>query len=196
MQNQDENKNIVGLDEVGKGSLFGPVLAGAVILKPDQEQNLIKAGLKDSKELSSTKRAKLVPQIQIAALDWGIGEATAKEIDQLGIRGATEQAMLRALAQINIKIDLLLVDGILPIRPWQGKQENLVKGESKSLAIAAASVLAKEARDSIIRDIAKHFPGYGLETNVGYGTTSHRKAIIQKGPTSLHRKYFLRKRVP
>ncbi len=196
MQNQDENKNIVGLDEVGKGSLFGPVLAGAVILKPDQEHNLIKAGLKDSKELSSTKRAKLVPQIQIAALDWGIGEATAKEIDQLGIREATEQAMLRALAQINIKIDLLLVDGILPIRPWQGKQETLVKGESKSLAIAAASVLAKEARDNIIRDIAKRFPGYGLETNVGYGTPSHRKAIIQKGPTSLHRKYFLRKIVP
>ena len=186
----------MGLDEVGKGSLFGPVLAGAVILKTDQEQNLIKAGLKDSKALSATKRAKLVPRIKIASLAWGIGEATAKEIDQIGIREATEKAMLRALAQINLKIDLLLVDGILPLRPWQGAQKTLVKGESKSLSIAAASVLAKEARDIMIKEIAKSFPGYGLETNVGYGTASHRQAIIEKGATSLHRKYFLRKILP
>ena len=187
------SKEIAGIDEVGKGALFGPVFAGAVILNKQSESLLIKAGLKDSKKLSAKKRAALVPLIKEIAISWALGQASAREIDQFGIRKATEKAMLRAVHRLKPQPLLLLIDGCLPLRLWEGKQKTLVKGEDKSAAIAAASVLAKVNRDALIKQLANQYPLYGLETNSGYGTILHRNALIQKGPTELHRKSFLSK---
>ncbi len=184
---------IVGIDEVGKGSLFGPVFAGAVILGINAEAELTNAGLKDSKLLTAKRRARLVPLIQEKAQDWALGQASSREIDSMGIRKATELAMLRALQRIENPIDTVLVDGILPIRLWKGKQKTLVHGESKSIAIAAASVLAKETRDALIKRLSNNYPEYGLKTNVGYGTKLHREVLLDLGPTPLHRQSFLTK---
>ncbi len=188
-----KKKKIAGVDEVGRGSLFGPVFAGAVVLNSSAEAQLLKAGLKDSKLLTARKRASLIPLIKRASSTWGLGQASSIEIDSLGIRKATEKAMLRALQRLSKPIDLVLVDGILPIRIWEGPQQTLVHGESQSLSIAAASVLAKEARDALIKRLAKTFPGYELEKNVGYGTAVHRKALLKQGITTLHRRTFLSK---
>ncbi len=187
------SKEIAGVDEVGKGALFGPVFAGAVILDSESDHFLIEAGLKDSKKLSAKKRAALVPLIKENCISWALGQASAREIDFLGIRNATEKAMLRAIHRLNPNPTLLLVDGCLPLRLWEGEQKLLIKGEDKSAAIASASVLAKFSRDALIQRLAKQYPFYGLETNVGYGTLLHRKALIQKGPSQLHRKQFLSK---
>ena len=183
----------VGIDEVGRGSLFGPVFAGAVVLEEKARCTLLNAGLKDSKELIAKKRAKLVSLIEQTSQDWALGQASSREIDSIGIRKATELAMLRALQKLSHPINMVLVDGVLPLRLWSGSQQTLVHGESKSPEIAAASVLAKEARDSLIKRLAISYPQYGLESNVGYGTKLHRKNLIKLGPTSLHRKSFLSK---
>ena len=187
------NNEIAGIDEVGKGALFGPVFAGAVILNKQSESLLITAGLKDSKKLSAKKRGVLVPLIKEIAISWALGQASAKEIDMIGIRKATEKAMLRAVHRLKPQPVLLLIDGCLPLRLWEGKQKTLIKGEDKSAAIAAASVLAKVHRDTLIKQLANKYPSYGLETNSGYGTIFHRNALIEKGPTELHRKSFLSK---
>ena len=189
----NKKKIIAGVDEVGKGSLFGPVFAGAVILNKTAELKLINAGLKDSKELSAKKRSKLLPIIQEQSTYWAIGQSSAREIDRYGIRVATEKAIIRALQRLYKKPDLVLVDGKLPIRLWPGNQITLIKGESKSAAIAAASVVAKEMRDSLIKRLALDFPNYGIEKNMGYGTELHRKSLILYGSTRLHRKSFLSK---
>ena len=187
------NKNIAGVDEVGRGALFGPVFAGAVVINKQAEEKLVIAGLRDSKKLSQKHRAKLVPIIQNEAIAWGIGQSSNKEIDSLGIRTATENAMIRALNSINLPLEMILVDGVLPLKNWPGFQKTIIEGESAFPSIAAASVLAKEARDDLIKRFAKRFPGYQLESNVGYGTKMHCKALIKLGPTELHRKSFLGK---
>ncbi len=186
-------KTIAGIDEVGKGALFGPVYACAVVLSKKNGLKLTEEGLKDSKLLTSSKRAHLVPLIKELSCSWSIGQASSGEIDALGIRYATEKAMIRAIFGLSIKPELILVDGSLPIRIWEGKQKTLIKGESKSSEIAAASVLAKEARDKLIKEFALEYPLYGLETNVGYGTAFHCKAIKKLGPTEMHRTTFLSK---
>ena len=184
---------IAGVDEVGKGCLFGPVFAGAVILSKTNESKLLSQGLKDSKKLSQRKRYKLVPLIKENSIAWSLGQASAREIDRIGIREATEKAMVRALEKFSSPPDLILVDGISPIRPWSGKQKTQVRGESHFPAIAAASVLAKEARDELIKRLAPIYSLYGLEKNKGYGTEIHRKSLIKEGSTKLHRKSFLSK---
>ncbi|BEV35955.1 ribonuclease HII [Synechococcus sp. M16CYN] len=184
---------IAGIDEVGRGCLFGPVFAAVVVLDKLAEQQLWQAGLNDSKKLSAKQRSELVPVIRQESKAWGLGQASAGEIDVLGIRGATEQAMLRALQKLPQSPNLVLVDGKLRLRLWNGPQQVLVAGDSYSAAIAAASVLAKEVRDALIRRLALRFPGYSLERNVGYGTALHRKALLDLGPTSLHRNSFLRR---
>ncbi len=186
-------RNIAGIDEVGRGALFGPVFASSTSLSKEAEDKLLKYGLKDSKKLSPKKRALLVPIIKSLANSWSIGQASAREIDLYGIRTATEKAMIRAVNKLKLKPDLLLIDGNLSLRLWDGKQENLIKGEDKSASIAAASVLAKVSRDLLIKQLAIKYPNYGLETNVGYGTTFHCKQIIEIGTTPLHRKSFLSK---
>jgi ribonuclease HII len=183
-----------GVDEVGRGCLFGPVMAGAVVLAAEALAPLAAAGLTDSKKLSPRRRQALVPLIRSLALQWSLGQASAAEIDRLGIRTATERAMLRALQRLPSRPPLLLVDGNLPLRGWSGSQRTLVQGDSRCLAIAAASVLAKEERDALIRRLAGRHPGYGLERHVGYGTAEHRRALASLGPTPLHRHSFLTRR--
>ena len=189
---------LAGVDEVGRGALFGPVFAAAVILTEPAQRPLQAAGLTDSKALTAHRRQALVPQIKASALAWGIGQASATCIDRFGIRAATELAMLRALQQLMVPPNpcleppsLVLVDGVLPLRLWSGPQQTLVRGDQHCLAIAAASVLAKEERDALMRRLDERFPGYGLHRHAGYGTLQHRQALASLGPTPLHRQSFL-----
>ncbi len=185
---------IAGVDEVGRGCWFGPVFAGAVILPDAARPTLAAAGLTDSKKLTARRRSQLVPLIQQHACSWALGQASAREIDQVGIRAATERAMLRALQRLNgVPPDLVLVDGVLPLRLWSGPQQTVVRGDSEHLEIAAASVLAKQARDALITRLAQRYPSYGLERHAGYGTAVHRAAVLEAGPTPLHRRSFLGK---
>ncbi|MFM7266981.1 MAG: ribonuclease HII [Vulcanococcus sp.] len=180
-----------GVDEVGRGCLFGPVMAAAVVLPPTALAPLATAGLTDSKKLSPRRRAALVPLIRSQALACALGQASAAEIDRLGIRAATERAMIRSLQRLPSTPLLVLVDGNLPLRGWHAPQRSLIGGDSACLAIAAASVLAKEQRDALIRRLAPRFPGYGLERHVGYGTAEHLKALEALGASPLHRRSFL-----
>jgi ribonuclease HII len=180
-----------GVDEVGRGCLFGPVFAAAVVLPASALHPLAELGLTDSKKLTARRRAALVPAIENQAAAWALGQASAAEIDCCGIRLATERAMHRALQKLPHPPQLVLVDGVLPLRGWSGEQATLVRGDSHCLAIAAASVLAKQARDTLITALAQRYPGYGLERHAGYGTVQHRTALEQLGPTPLHRLSFL-----
>jgi len=180
-----------GVDEVGRGSLFGPVFAAAVVLPAAALAPLVAAGLNDSKKLTARRRQALVPLLRQHALDWALGQASASEIDRWGLRLATEWAMLRALQRLSRPPLLLLVDGVLPLRLWPGPQTTLVGGDGRCAAIAAASVLAKQERDALLGRLALRYPGYGLERHAGYGTPQHREAILRLGPTPLHRRSFL-----
>jgi len=180
-----------GVDEVGRGCLFGPVFAAAVVLPASALAPLAGLGLTDSKKLTARRRATLVPVIQRLAASWALGQASAAEIDRGGIRLATELAMVRALQKLSSPFELLLVDGVLPLRGWHGDQITIVRGDSHCLAIAAASVLAKQARDALITALAQRYPGYGLDRHAGYGTALHRAALQNLGTTPLHRHSFL-----
>ena len=188
-------RGAAGVDEVGRGCWFGPVFAAAVVLPARAAGPLGVAGLTDSKALSPRRRQELVPLIKELASGWALGQASAAEIDGHGIRLATEWAMLRALQRLSGALGseppLVLVDGILPLRCWPGPQRCLVRGDSHSPAIAAASVIAKVARDALMGRLAERYPGYGLERHAGYGTALHRRALEQLGPTPLHRRSFL-----
>jgi ribonuclease HII len=182
----------IGVDEVGRGSVFGPVFAAAVQLPAAAHTRLAAAGLTDSKQMSVRRRQALVPMIQHWASGWSLGQASAAEIDRFGIRRATELAMLRALQRRPWRSELLIVDGNLPLRLWSGPQCTLVAGDRHCLAIAAASVIAKQARDGLITRLAARYPGFGLERHAGYGTAQHRQALLQLGLTPLHRRSFLK----
>ncbi len=186
-----------GVDEVGRGCWFGPVFAAAVILSDASRPPLEVAGLTDSKALSPRRRAQLVPLIEHHSQAWALGQASAREVDGVGIRTATERAMLRALQRLRRPAPaMVLVDGVLPLRLWDGPQRTIVHGDRECLEIAAASVLAKEARDALIRRLAERYPGYGLERHAGYGTAQHRQALLEMGTTPLHRRSFLGKVLP
>jgi ribonuclease HII len=171
-------------------------MAGAVVLAAEALAPLADAGLTDSKKLTPRQRQALVPLIRSLAVQWSLGQASAAEIDRIGIRAATERAMVRALQRLPSRPQLLLVDGNLPLRGWSGSQRTLVRGDGRCLAIAAASVLAKQERDALIRRLARHHPGYGLERHVGYGTAEHRHALASLGLTALHRRSFLGRTMP
>lgn len=179
---------ICGVDEAGRGPLAGPVCAAAVILPP----HTVIPGLDDSKKLSDKRRRELFPIICDRALAYGIAFATEQEIDEMNILQATFLAMERALAQLKIRPDLALIDGNrekdfgLPVK-------TVVKGDSLSANIAAASVLAKVTRDDWMIDAAKQFPGYGFEIHKGYGTRVHYAALEENGPSPIHRRTFLKK---
>jgi ribonuclease HII len=184
---------IAGVDEVGRGCWFGPVFAAAVVLDDTAAAELRHLGLTDSKALTPRRRAALVPEIETRSRCWALGQAAARDVDAMGIRVATELAMIRALQRLPQTPELVLVDGVLPLRPWSGPQRTIVRGDSREASIAAASVLAKEARDALIRRLARRFPGYGLERHAGYGTAKHRAALLALGPTPMHRHSFLTK---
>ena len=179
---------IAGVDEAGRGPLAGPVCAAAVIL-PD---HLEIPGLNDSKKLSDKKRRELFPIIKEKAIAYGIAFATVQEIDELNILQATFLAMQRAIDQLEGKADFALIDGNrekdfgLPVM-------TVVKGDSRSANIAAASVLAKVTRDLYMEQLAEQYPQYGFEIHKGYGTKAHYEALTTHGASEVHRKTFLKK---
>lgn len=176
---------VAGVDEVGRGPLCGPVTAAAVVLDPAH----IPEGLNDSKKLSAKRRAELAAQI-IASADWCVAHASVEEIDALNILQASHLAMCRAVAGLKRPPDHVLVDGNRLPRDLGLSAEALVKGDARSVSIAAASILAKEARDLLMVDLAQQYPGYGWEKNAGYPTKDHMAALLNLGVTPVHRRSF------
>ena len=176
---------VAGLDEVGRGCLAGPVVAAAVILNPQ----CLPIGINDSKKLSHAKRKEWDKIIKKEAIDFSIGFASNEEIDEINILEASKLAMIRALHKLKVKADYLLLDGNfglpvgIPFKP-------VIKGDSKVLSIAAASVVAKVFRDEWMEALDCEFPGYELARNKGYGSVPHRLALQSKGLSPLHRKTF------
>ena len=179
---------ICGVDEAGRGPLAGPVCAAAVILP----EHLQIPGLTDSKKLTDKKRRELFPIIQQQAVAYGIGLASEQEIDEINILQATFLAMRRALDQLTVRPEIALIDGNretdfgLPVK-------TVVKGDSLSANIAAASILAKVTRDNVMLELARQYPEYGFEVHKGYGTKVHYEALRTYGPCPIHRKTFLKK---
>ena len=177
-------QNIAGVDEVGRGPLAGPVVSAAVIL-PRGKQIL---GLNDSKQVSDKKRKQLLLEIQTYAVGIGIGMASVEEIDTLNIYQASRLAMTRAIGNLSIPCDYLCVDAMN--LDAEIPQKSIIKGDARSVSIAAASIVAKETRDQLMVEYAKEFPGYGFEKHVGYGTKEHLKALKKLGVTPIHRRSF------
>lgn len=181
---------VAGVDEVGRGALFGPVVAAAVILPDAAWRELAALGVTDSKRLSSLQRQQLAAQIQAVALDCRIGLASVREIDRLNILQASLLAMRRAIARLHPQPKLCWIDGNQQVPGLMMPQQTIVKGDQKSLSIAAASIVAKVWRDRLIIRLAMKYPGYDLATNKGYGTAKHRLALQQLGITAQHRRSF------
>lgn len=179
---------VAGVDEVGRGAFCASVVAAAVIFEPDVDTTGLEEA-RDSKTLSAAQRERLNHVIRQKALAFGIGAASPAEIDRLNIRRATALAMQRALRQIG-PVDHLLVDGHRVPELGLENQTALVKGDSRSLSIACASIVAKVCRDHLLRRLALRYPGYGWEHNAGYGTAEHQTALAQKGVTPHHRRSF------
>ena len=183
----------VGIDEVGKGSVFGPVFSAVVVLTEKNKFILKEFGVMDSKKLSPKKRKLLVPKILSLSSDYGIGQSSAREIDKFGIRVATELSMIRALKKLKKKPSELIIDGPLLLRPWKGVQKNIISGDSKFTAIASASIIAKVSRDNLMERLERKYSGYLIFKNKGYGTKEHLALIKKNGITDLHRRSFLKK---
>jgi ribonuclease HII len=181
---------IAGVDEVGRGCLFGPVVAAAVILPNESLYELKSAGIKDSKQLTNIGRSKFAQIIRQVALDYQIGYCSAAEIDRVNIFQASLLAMKRAVIKLRLRPNLCLVDGKWPIPDLEIPQQSIIKGDEQVLAIASASILAKVWRDELILRLAKKYPEYGLEANKGYGTAHHLLALKEHGPSRYHRRSF------
>jgi ribonuclease HII len=182
-------ERMAGVDEVGRGPLAGPVVAGAVIFKKSAflpESGLV--GLNDSKQLSKNERAHFVELIKSHSLSFGIGLATSQEIDEINIYQATKLAMTRALSQLQPEPDHLLIDAL--DLPLSVPQTPIVKGDARSLTIAAASVLAKEFRDALMAELDARYPGYAFASHAGYATKAHLEAVEKLGPCPEHRLSF------
>lgn len=182
---------VAGLDEAGRGALAGPVAVGAVIL-PKNKARLSRtlAGVRDSKQMTPLERETLAPRIQKTALAWSVGFASSEEIDSQGIVPATRLAAMRALENLSIWPEYLLTDFRLELPHLDIPQTSLVHGDAQCLSIAAASVLAKTARDSYMGQLDSQHPNYGLGKHKGYGTQAHRLAMKRWGYSSVHRKSF------
>jgi ribonuclease HII len=180
-------RSIAGVDEVGRGALFGPVVAAAVIL-PERLGGLARAGLKDSKQLTREQREKLDRRIRRCALAVSVAEVDAETIDRVNIYQATRIAMLAAVQGLALTPDHLLIDAMRLDHPCP--QTRLFYGDALSLSIAAASVIAKVHRDRLMRELDAQHPGYGLASHKGYGTPEHRRQLRELGPCALHRRTF------
>lgn len=178
---------IAGLDEAGRGPLMGPVVASAVILP----ENCVIEGLDDSKKLSEQKREALYEIIQEKAVAIGVGMADPVEIDEINILNATKRSMIRAIEDLGECPDYLLIDAV-ELADIDTEQLALIKGDARSLSIAAASVIAKVTRDRIVAEMDQTYPGYGFAQHKGYGTKAHYEAIESHGITPVHRRSFLK----
>jgi ribonuclease HII len=181
---------VAGLDEAGRGAWAGPVFAAAVILPPELGIENVLHGVRDSKQMTPHQREHWAGEVQAVALAWGVGWAEAGEIDEIGILPATRLAMARAVEQLGEMPEYLLVDGnfLLPEIPLP--QQALIKGDGRSLSIAAASVLAKTARDALLVECEDTYPGYGFARHKGYGTAFHRAELEKLGACPIHRMSF------
>jgi len=179
-------RHIAGIDEVGRGPLFGPVVAAAVILPKD----CCLKDLTDSKRLSEKKRNELDVGIRACAVAWAIAAVDAETIDRINIRRASLQAMRLAVELLGLIPDFLLIDGLDTIA-WDCPQQAVIHGDATSFSIAAASVLAKVHRDRLLVELDAEFPGYGLARHKGYCSPEHMEALARLGPTPLHRKSYL-----
>ena len=177
---------VAGVDEAGRGPLAGPVSAAAVILPPGWRC----PGLDDSKKLTAAKRERLFEVITLdATVSWSLAYAEPEEIDRLNILRATHAAMARAVEGLKAAVDHCLIDG-LRVRDFPWRHDGIVKGDGKSLSIAAASIIAKVSRDRVMLEFAREFPEYGFERHMGYGTKAHLEALRVHGPCRLHRRSF------
>ena len=177
---------ICGVDEVGRGPFAGPVMAGAVILPKDCEILY----LNDSKKLSVKRREALFAEICEKAVSYHVARVEPERIDEVNILQATLEAMREAINNLSVKPDIILVDAV-HIPGIDIEQESIIKGDAKSVSIAAASIVAKVTRDHVMEEYAKEYPGYGFERNMGYGTAEHRGALGRLGATPIHRKTFI-----
>lgn len=189
-RNSKSSRMIAGVDEVGRGALFGPVVAAAVILPNSALSNLAIAGVTDSKLLSASQRQKLAVQIRALAVAHQIGYASVREIDRLNILQASLLAMKRAIVKLSVQPDFCLIDGNQCIPGLLAPQKAVVKGDQKFTSIAAASILAKVWRDELLIRLALRYPQYDFAANKGYGTVNHRQAIQKYGITPHHRISF------
>ncbi len=178
-----------GLDEAGRGAWAGPVAAAAVILPPDPRLLQRLSGVRDSKQMTPAQRAHWAIEVKSAALSWAVGLASSQEIDALNILGATRLAMQRALEALQPVPQHLLIDA-LRLPAVSIPQTALVRGDARCLSIAAASVLAKTARDALMAELDGQYPAYGFARHKGYGTAAHRRALREAGPCLLHRFSF------
>lgn len=189
----------VGIDEAGRGSLWGPLYAAAVIWSPESDQEILPL-IKDSKKLTIKRRTAITEKIKDNALDWGVGSVSSQEIDSMGVTKANQLAFVRALGNLVVQPERMIIDGILSIydAPWS-LTEQIVEPEAdnKYIPVAAASILAKTEHDSWVKEFCETNENiasrYDLVSNKGYGTAKHRAGILEWGEHSLHRKLFLRK---
>ena len=183
----------IGIDEVGRGAIFGPIFSAAIVLTEKNGLTLKKLGVKDSKKLTPKKRKFLLPKIIALSSDYSLGQSSVREIDQLGIRCATELSMIRAIKKLKDHPYELMIDGPLSLRLWKGRQRNIISGDSKLTSIAAASILAKVKRDFLMERLEEKYSGYFIFKNKGYGTKEHFSSLKANGISNLHRKSFLTK---
>ena len=193
---QNHLTHIAGIDEAGRGALAGPVVAAAVILPLNNTIETILHGVNDSKQLTARKRETLFDLICEHALAYGIGQQPASVIDEIGILPANKLAMQTAVSQLSPTPQFLLIDGRIRLPQLNIPQKAIVRGDSQSLSIAAASILAKVTRDRIMCELDGQFPRYGFAQHKGYGTELHRAAIAQHGPCIQHRHSFAPIRQP
>ena len=186
----------IGIDEVGRGAIFGPIFSAAIVLTEKNGLTLKKLGVKDSKTLTPKKRKLLLPKIIALSSDYSLGQSSVREIDQLGIRYATELSMIRAIKKLKDHPSELMLDGPLSLRLWKGRQRNIISGDSKFTSIAAASILAKVKRDFLMERLEDKYSGYFIFKNKGYGTKEHFSSLKENGTSNLHRKSFLTKLNP
>ena len=183
----------IGIDEVGRGAIFGPIFSAAIVLTEKNGLTLKKLGVRDSKTLTPKKRKFLLPKIIALSSDYSLGQSSVREIDQLGIRYATELSMIRAIKKLKDHPFELMIDGPLSLRLWKGRQRNIISGDSKFTSIAAASILAKVKRDFLMERLEDKYSGYFIFKNKGYGTKEHFSSLKANGISNLHRKSFLTK---
>lgn len=184
---------ICGIDEVGRGPLAGPVVAGAVILPKDKEIIHTLLYLNDSKKVTEKRREELYDKIRSVAIAWSVGFAGQERIDAINILQADYEAMALAVEGLGTKPELLLLDAVHVPQLEAYPQESIIKGDAKSVSIAAASILAKVTRDRFMVEAAKEYPAYGFDRNKGYGTAEHIEALKKYGPCPLHRRSFIGK---
>lgn len=181
---------IAGIDEAGRGPLAGPVVAAAIVFRKEKLKKWKNFGIKDSKALAEKKRGRIYEKIKKESIEWGVGIVESEIIDQINILQGVKKAMRRAVKKLNKQPDFLLIDGDQTITNYPTDQKAITNADQDCLSVSAASIIAKEYRDNIMRRYAEKFPQYGFEQHKGYGTKKHRRMIKKHGASPIHRMSF------